>query len=188
MQHNTLEHRNIDVNHGILKELLPLPLPLRIERTSNENEASTNGEQTRTERKSSGNQSKVERTSNQHQSRIEPMPWLPGTVLSLCCGCPTRPLSRNTWSRNLHIWCGACPLVCRAMYYRRRKPRKLAPFPHYSYSFKIYRDNGVTLKKERTKNVIVLVKQVRVMIKSEHTKNGMQVEKGDGEAGAACPS
>ena len=33
------------------------------------------------------------------------------------------------------------------MYYRRRKPRKLAPFLHYSYSFKIYRDNGVTLKK-----------------------------------------
>ena len=45
-----------------------------------------------------------------------------------------------------------------------------------SYSFKIYRDNGVTLEKERTKNVIVLVKQVRVTIKSEHTKNGMQVE------------
>ena len=77
------------------KRALPLPLPLRIERTSNENEASTNEQQTRTERKSSGNQAKIERTSNQHQSRIEPMPWLPGTVLSLCCGCPTRPLSRS---------------------------------------------------------------------------------------------
>ena len=46
----------------------------------------------------------------------------------------------------------------------------------------------MTLKKKRTTNAIVLVKQVRVTIKSEHTKNGMQVEKGDGEAGAACPS
>ena len=26
MQHNTWEHRNIEVNHGILKELLPLTL------------------------------------------------------------------------------------------------------------------------------------------------------------------
>ena len=67
----------------------------RIERTSNEDQASTNEQQTRIQRKSSGNQAKIERTSNQHQSRIEPMPWLPGTVLSLCCGCPTRPLSRS---------------------------------------------------------------------------------------------
>ena len=62
MQHNTWEHRNIEVNHGILKELLPLPLPLRIERTSNENEAITNEQQTRPERKYSGNQAKIERT------------------------------------------------------------------------------------------------------------------------------